>query len=613
MNEEESYMINQLHFNYFSKNNMKRQLITLFVCAIMIPVISISAILGFFIYQRTVSHYEDLTSSQSKLVHSTIVSTSIYLHSTYETVVGSSKLQRLLCTDDPAFDSMEATAELTDLFDKALTNTAMLTTLRLYIPGDLMNNVESNEYILPFTDETSSSRWYQKAREISGNFWTSDIRTGQNDVNYWELHYCCRIPIPQKKTYGILVMSISNDYLRNLISNKNYQIYMNVNGEPVFLSSDRSFAGEEFPLNLSQESEDSRTGTFTLFEEKVIDSLSTISLYHSSDKLHVFVADTNARNITHHLLMVFLLIILLSLLISAVIIFLYATYFSGRINTLRLAMSKVSNNDYEIVDNIRGDDELTATFHDMKLMIEKLKSAEARLYQSQIHEQMIENQQQQVELKLLANQINPHFLYNTLEAIRMKAFVEGNKDVANAIKLLSKSMRYVLSNTRTSSTTLEKELDYINTYMAIMKLRFPSRINYTLCVDESLTPSTCRVLPLLLQPIIENAISHGLKNMEENGRIILKISPSKDHLRLYACVYDNGIGMSKETLEYVTTHLETPSKNSEHGIGLFNTNNRIRLFYGREYGITIKSKESFGTCVTVAIPLCSTLSDESIL
>ena len=303
--------------------------------------------------------------------------------------------------------------------------------------------------------------------------------------------------------------------------------------------------------------------------------------------------------------MIFLLITLLALLISAVIIFLYATYFSDRINTLRLAMAKVSSNDYEIVDNIRGDDELTATFHDMKLMVEKLKSAEAKLYQSQIHEQMIENQQQQMELKLLANQINPHFLYNTLEAIRMKAFVEGNKGVANAIKLLSKSMRYVLGSTKTASTTLEKELDYINTYMAIMKLRFASCINYDLRVDESITPSSYRILPLLLQPVIENAISHGLRDMEENGRIILKISPSRDGTRLIACIFDNGTGMSGEVLRNVTARLKTPARNSEHGIGLYNTNNRIQLYYGREYGITIKSKENLGTCVTVTLPLDS--------
>ena len=199
-------MPNHFHFKFFSQNNMKRQLITLFICAVMIPVISIGAILGFFTYRRTVVHYENLASSQNRLVHSTIVSTSIYLHSTYESVANSSKLQELLCTDDPGFDSMAATAELADLFEKSLVNTAMLTTLKLYVPAGLMDNIEPNKYILPLTNETTSSRWYQKAQKISGNFWISDIRTGQNDVNYWELHYCCRIPTVYLSCLSLMII-----------------------------------------------------------------------------------------------------------------------------------------------------------------------------------------------------------------------------------------------------------------------------------------------------------------------------------------------------------------------------------------------------------------------
>lgn len=591
-----------LHFNYFSKKKMKRQLITLFIWAIMIPVISIGSVLGSFLYKRTVTHYEELARSQSRLVHSAIVSTSIYLHATYETVISNPTLQHLLGTDDPDYSTMEATAEMNRLFDKTLTNTAMLTSLKLYVPSNLTHNIEPNKYILPFTADITESQWYQKAVQISGNFWTSAIRTGQNNVNYWELHYCCRIPVPQKNTFAVLVMSVSNDYLRNLISNKNYQIFLNVNEQPVFISSDRSYAGQEFPLDLSAESSASRTGIFTLFDKKVLGSYTAVNLYHSSDKLHIFVADTNARDTIQHLLIIFLLAMLLALSVSAVIIFLYAAYFSSRINTLRLAMSKVSNNDYEIVDTIRGDDELTATFRDMKIMVEKLKTAEAKIYEAQIREQTIENQQQQMELKLLANQINPHFLYNTLEAIRMKALVEGNREVANAIKLLSKSMRYVLSNTRTSYTTLQKELDYINNYMTIMNLRFPDRINYDIAMDEGLMPSNCRILPLLLQPVIENAISHGLENKERNGHIILKLRLSQNNTLLRASVFDNGIGLSKQRLLDVTSHLETPPDDSEHGIGLYNINNRIRLSYGPEYGITIQSKEHFGTCVTVTLP-----------
>ena len=592
-------MTNHFHFKYFSRNNMKRQLITLFICAILIPVVCIGAVLGLFTYRRTTVHYEDLAYSQSKVVHSTIVSTSIYLHSTYETVVNSSRLQELLCTDDPGFDSMEATAELTDLFDKSLTNTAMLTTLRLYIPTGLMENVEPNKYILPFTDEVTSSHWYQKASEISGNFWTSDIRTGQNDVNYWELHYCCRIPIPRKNTYGILVMSVSNDYLRNLISNKNYQIYMNVNEEPVFLSSDRSYAGQEFPLDMGQEPDGSRTGIFTLFEEKVIGSLETVNLYHSPDKLHIFVADTSALDTTQHLLMIFLLITLLALLISAVIIFLYATYFSGRINTLRLAMAKVSNNDYEIVDNIRGDDELTATFHDMKLMVEKLKSAEARLYQSQIHEQMIENQQQQMELKLLANQINPHFLYNTLNSIKWMATIQGATGIMEMTTALSRLLKSIAKGTKLL-IPLREELALVQDYFTIQQYRYGGTIHMTVTVDDD-TLLGCQIIKFTLQPLVENAIFHGIEPTGTSGEITLHLYPAGEN-DLRIDITDTGVGMSEEKITRILNDESVNTSDFFKEIGISNVHKRLQYEFGSSYGITITSKLGEYTTMSILIP-----------
>ena len=589
-------MTNHFHFKYFSRNNMKRQLITLFICAILIPVVCIGAVLGLFTYRRTTVHYEDLAYSQSKVVHSTIVSTSIYLHSTYETVVNSSRLQELLCTDDPGFDSMEATAELTDLFDKSLTNTAMLTTLRLYIPTGLMENVEPNKYILPFTDEVTSSHWYQKASEISGNFWTSDIRTGQNDVNYWELHYCCRIPIPRKNTYGILVMSVSNDYLRNLISNKNYQIYMNVNEEPVFLSSDRSYAGQEFPLDMGQEPDGSRTGIFTLFEEKVIGSLETVNLYHSPDKLHIFVADTSALDTTQHLLMIFLLITLLALLISAVIIFLYATYFSGRINTLRLAMAKVSNNDYEIVDNIRGDDELTATFHDMKLMVEKLKSAEARLYQSQIHEQMIENQQQQMELKLLANQINPHFLYNTLDLINWIAMDYEAEDIEKIAWNLARFYRLSLNHGQ-DLISIGEEVEHVQVYVNIQKFHYDDAVHLEAEVPEELKSLAC--LNIILQPFVENAILHGIGENAEIKQCRIAIRVQRQGEDILFTVRDDGPGMTQQQMEDAVSLNISQIKG---GYGIKNINFRIKLCFGEEYGVRYESVLGEGTTAFILIP-----------
>lgn len=100
-----------------------------------------------------------------------------------------------------------------------------------------------------------------------------------------------------------------------------------------------------------------------------------------------------------------------------------------------------------------------------------------------------------MEFKMLSSQINPHFLYNTLETIRMRSIKAGNREVANGVKLLGKSMRYVLDNTATASTTLDKELDYIETYLAIQKLRFHDKINYSLKYPLDMDLSTYHILP----------------------------------------------------------------------------------------------------------------------
>lgn len=243
-------------------------------------------------------------------------------------------------------------------------------------------------------------------------------------------------------------------------------------------------------------------------------------------------------------------------------------------------------------------------------MIAKLKETEAKIYKAQIKEQELSNQQQQMELKLLANQINPHFLYNTLEMIRMKAFANGDRDVAKAIKLLGKSMRYVLNNTKSTATTLDKEIDYISSYLQIQKLRFEEQMDYAIEIDDNLDLKSCQILPLLIQPLVENAISHGLADTEKNGRIIFKLYRTSDDL-LVAEVFDNGCGMTQKKLADVVAHLDVPQNEAEHGVGLYNINNRVHLFYGKEYGLDIKSRPGEGTKITLTVPLLNLTEEET--
>ena len=140
----------------------------------------------------------------------------------------------------------------------------------------------------------------------------------------------------------------------------------------------------------------------------------------------------------------------------------------------------ICNEDYDFKEMVRGEDELSEAFSDLEVMVQNIKEKDAQMYKVLLKEQELTNEQQKMEFKMLASQINPHFLYNTLETIRMKAYTVGDREVATAIKLLGKSMRYVLENNGTAFTALKEELDYIEIYMKIQKLRFTDKFDYEL-------------------------------------------------------------------------------------------------------------------------------------
>ena len=593
-----------LYQRFFAKDSVRRQLVKLFLTTVMIPFLLIGSLISGLALRQMLKSYEELAASRAMQVRSMMLTTSIHMYSVCSSILTSESLQRFLCTDPALLDLDQEMLIQSRFLSSLAEDTAFLSGLTIYLPRDIIDRLPHSPYFSPVTEETETASWYQEASVNAGLFCHSGVRTGQGGVSYHELHYYCRIPLPRMQTFAVMEASISNDYLRNLAIRDTYGIYMSVNGEPVFFSSDRSWPGNPPPLDLTDSARASRSGLFRIAGKLAVASIQALTPYRTDDRIHILVVDPLAVPRILRLGLAFFLTVLASLSASALILFFYARYFSERITALRDAMSRASQNHYQIASDIPGDDELTAAFQDLKIMVEKLRQAEARIYQTQLNEQFLSNQQQQMELKLLASQINPHFLYNTLETIRMKAFSQGNREVANAIRLLGKSMRYVLGSTRATLETLDRELDYINTWLSIQKMRFGERINYDIRVDERIEPQNCRILPLLIQPLVENAITHGIEPTGENGRLILHIErPAAgrgDILRI--SIFDNGAGMDRETLSEVLTQMESPGRRDGHGIGLYNINNRIRLFYKTDRGLTIKSRPGLGTLVSLTIP-----------
>lgn len=207
------------------------------------------------------------------------------------------------------------------------------------------------------------------------------------------------------------------------------------------------------------------------------------------------------------------------------------------------------------------------------------------------------------QMKALESQINAHFLYNTLEAINSLAEIEGAEDISVMALALGDMFRYSIK-TKGALVTLEKELAHVKNFVAIQQIRFDNGFRFEMDVPEELY--SCRILKLILQPLVENALYHGLLHCNAGSSIYL--SARKENKIIYFTVKDDGVGMASETLEQLQKLLEEKpkfgelSQHANESIGLKNINARIRLYYGEDYGLSVKSEQGCGTTVQIKIP-----------
>lgn len=590
--------------SFFIKHSISRQLHTLYIVAILIPLFILGAIFYTTGYKRMKDNYQHLCISKAAQIKTAMVMLSLNVYQLQSRFTADPELTNILLNDYASREDMKADFSKYNALDSAMIDYPGISAVHMYVSEDTLHGLKEFNGFYPINDQIKKTKWYKYACHASDGFWLSEQRTGRANIKYWELNYYSRISLPNPGEFAILQVTISNDYIRSLIAADQYNIFIASDDDTVFFCTDRKKAGQklpnarEFPKTLAPTS-----GTIKSNNKREIYALDYLNMYRTKSYIKILVSNSAFYTRLKYSVIYSVLVVLITFLISFSIIYLYNKYFTERIRKLREAMHKVAHNDYEIVNSIQGNDELSQTFSDLKLMVTTLKKEEMSIYQNKIAAERLINEQQQMEMKLLAGQINPHFLYNTLEMLRMKALTEGNRSLSKAIQMLGKCMHYVLSNTKSTSTTLEREITYLENYLSIMKMRFGNRLNYEIRIDSALSLEDIRILPLLIQPVVENAIIHGLEETGEPGLLILKIK-KLPHNKLLITVYDNGIGMDKETLEKMRMRLnQVPNPNASHGVAMYNINTRIHLYYGPEYGIKILSQPHKCTFVNILIPL----------
>ncbi len=296
-------------------------------------------------------------------------------------------------------------------------------------------------------------------------------------------------------------------------------------------------------------------------------------------------------------LMLVLLVVALFFLIT-----LYSIY-SGRLSEptrqLKRAMQEVQVGNFDVRLDIHTNDEMEYLGDGFNKMIRALKYYIDQVYVARLY-------RSQAELNTLKGQIRPHYLYNTLDVIRMTALENGDEKTAELLESLSAQMRYI---TRSDEETVElrSEIENIREYYTIVKVRYKNKILFKINVkDEDLH---LKVLKLILQPIVENAIKHGL--VPKGGEGTVEVDVNRESDALYITVMDDGVGMSAEKLKELRNKLIRTGKNDDsetsenkgHGIGLKNIADLIRMNYGVEYGTIIDSYENVGTIVKLKLPI----------
>ena len=251
---------------------------------------------------------------------------------------------------------------------------------------------------------------------------------------------------------------------------------------------------------------------------------------------------------------------------------------------------------------------LDSSLFEKALLTPSMEAEIERLEQVLKSPEMMDLNKRQAQYLALQNQINPHFLYNTLESIRGEALIAGMDNIADMTEALAKFFRYTITKVE-NLVSVEEELDNCETYFLIQKYRFGSRLQLHILYEEESRESimNCKIPKLTLQPILENSIIHGTELKIGTGNLTIQFEQTDK--RLIIRISDDGAGMDEQTLAKLNRQLGrggralTDQEEKRGGIALVNVNNRIHLLFGEEYGMHIYSIKGKGTDVEVTLPV----------
>ena len=298
----------------------------------------------------------------------------------------------------------------------------------------------------------------------------------------------------------------------------------------------------------------------------------------------------------------FVILTLINLVIPSIIMLLISRSFNNRLKTLSKHMKIIKNDKFNLnlVQHVEGKDEIGQLIGEFNRMAIRMDELIKDVYEASIKQKNLEIAKKQAELNALQSQINPHFLFNTLETIRMRSLLKSEIETSDIIMNLSKMLRRTL-NWNDDLVTISEEISFTEDFLKIQTYRFEDKLKYHIYVDDEV--KRCKIPKLSIMTLVENACIHGIENIARIGNVEVSVKDSGDKIKII--VKDDGIGIPKEKVDSLVSYLNNTTfekYDSSKSIGIRNVYMRLKMFYEDQFAFSLKSKENKGTEIEIEIP-----------
>ncbi|MNB67376.1 Sensor histidine kinase YpdA [compost metagenome] len=488
------------------------------------------------------------------------------------------------------------------VFDKYILQYREISNIRFFIDNPTLVN---NMSISPVDADIKSSIWFNSVMKNKGIYWLyipdKDVYSNSPAGSINKLSLVRHVAYPEFRRTGILMVQMKPEGLEQMLYQEPFEtLVVDEQGyiaaaksqeqigqtlDSLDIGADLGTSGEKV-IKTTVKGVDSYVIVNELTPLYSISKLKIVSVFATED----IVKDANRVSTLG------LIIILGVLVVALAMVNAISFLMTNRLLRLSRQLNQVALGNFNVISNIDGNDEIGQLSRQFNYMVGSINQLIERVIESNERNSKLELAQKEIKFKMMASQINPHFLFNALESIRMNAHIKGEKEIANTVRLLGKLMRKNLEVGR-DMAPIKDEVEMIRSYLEIQKFRYEDRLDYDLSVD----PECMDIVmpPLIIQPLVENSVVHGLENKEGAVRVDVHIVLKDENIEVM--VRDDGAGMSEDRLAEIREVISKAEDEPRSRIGLRNVHQRLVLYYGENRGLHIESREGEGTCITFSI------------